>query len=148
MARRHLSYGVSDQAKASRHRLEDARALFDAKRWRGCMYLAGYAVECTLKTKLMRLFDCRQLRELEDELRRRRVIRAEATVFTHHLESLVNLTNAATRLRANALMWRQFNLVNRWVPAWRYSGNPSNRRDADEFLAAVENLVQWIDHNV
>ena len=54
--------------------MDDARALLNQQvRWRGAMYMAGYSVECLLKTKLMRMYDCRHLRELEEELQRRRV---------------------------------------------------------------------------
>ena len=54
-------YGVSEQGKAGKHRLEDARVLLKADRWRGAMYMAGYSVECLLKTRLMRMFGCRHL---------------------------------------------------------------------------------------
>ena len=40
-----LFYGVSEQSKAGKHRMDDARALFDAIRWRGAMYMSGYAIE-------------------------------------------------------------------------------------------------------
>ena len=66
-----LFYGVSEQGKAGKHRMDNARALLNAVRWRGTMYMAGYSIECLLKTKLMRMFDCRHLRELEEELQRR-----------------------------------------------------------------------------
>ena len=46
---RNLYYGVSEQGKAGKHRLDDARALLNSVRWRGAMYLAGYAVECLLR---------------------------------------------------------------------------------------------------
>ena len=65
---RNLFSGVSEQGKAGKHRLDDARALLNALRWRGAMYMAGYSVECLLKTKLMQMFDCRHLRELEEVL--------------------------------------------------------------------------------
>jgi hypothetical protein len=78
-----LFHGVSEQGKAGKHRMDDARALLNAVRWRGAMYMAGYSVECLLKTKLMRTFDCRHLRELEEELQRRGMLPAQATVFTH-----------------------------------------------------------------
>jgi hypothetical protein len=32
---RELFYGVSEQSKAGKHRLDDARALLNAVRWRG-----------------------------------------------------------------------------------------------------------------
>src|SRR6058998_2914290 len=106
-----LYTGVSEQAKASTHRLDDARALFNAGRWRGAMYMAGYAIECLLKTKLMRRFDCRHLRELEDELQRRQVLPVRATVFTHQLEMLLRLNDGLDRLRQDQSLWRLFNKV-------------------------------------
>ncbi len=145
---RELHYGISEQAKASRHRLDDARALFNAVRWRGAMYMAGYAVECLLKTKLMQVYRCRHLRELEDELQRRGVLPAHETVFTHQLEALLKLTQGRDRLRQNQSLWRMFNTVNRWVPAWRYTANPANREDASDFMNAVEKLMHWIEHNI
>jgi hypothetical protein len=143
-----LHYGVSEQAKASKHRWDDAQALFNALRWRGSMYMAGYAIECLLKTKLMRKFDCRHLRELEEELQRRGVISAQATVFTHQLEVLLKLTQRMDQLRQDQQHWRSFNIVNRWVPAWRYTSHLSNRDDADDFLEAVGRLRHWIENNV
>ena len=38
------------------------------------MYIAGYAVECLLKTKLMQIYGCQNLRELEEVLQRRSVL--------------------------------------------------------------------------
>ncbi len=48
-----LYFGISEQSKASKHRLDDARALFNAVRWRGAMYMAGYALEYLLKRKVL-----------------------------------------------------------------------------------------------
>jgi hypothetical protein len=96
----------------------------------------------------MRIFDCRHLRELEEELQRRGVLAAQATVFTHQLEVLLRLTQGLDRLRQNQALWRLFNIVNRWVPAWRYSADLSNREDAEDFLEAVEKICHWIENNV
>jgi hypothetical protein len=145
---RDLFYGVSEQAKAGKHRLDDARALLNDSRFRGAMYLAGYAIECLLKTKLMRQFGCRHLRELEDELQRRGILASQATIFTHQLVLLLRLTGGMDRLRQNGSLWQLFNLVNRWVPAWRYNADPSNHHDATDSLEAVENVSHWIEHNV
>ena len=118
-----MADGVSELGKAGKHRLDDAWSLINAVRWRGAMYLAGYSVECLLKTKLMRMFDCRHLRELEEELIRRKALPTRTTVFTHQLEVLLRLTNASDRLRQSEDHWRSFNRVNRWVPAWRYTAD-------------------------
>jgi HEPN domain-containing protein len=140
-------FGMTEQKKAGKHRLDDARALLKAARWRGAMYMAGYGIECLLKTKLMRLFECRHLRELEEELLRRRALPARATVFTHQLEMLLRLAMVMDRLRQNNVLWRDFNVVNRWVPAWRYTADLSNREDAEDFVQAVDKVSKWIEHN-
>ena len=140
--------GISEQSKASKHRLDHAWALFNAVRWRGAMYMAGYAIECLLKTKLMEMYNCRNLRELEQELQRRRLLPANTTIFTHQLEVLLRLTQARDRLRQNRHIWLQFNVVNSWMPAWRYTANQSSRSEAQHFLEAVEPILEWIDHNI
>jgi HEPN domain-containing protein len=141
-------YGVSEQRKAGKHRLDDAQSLLNSSRWRGAMYLAGYSIECQLKTALMRVFSCRHLRDLEHELRARGILAPDATVFTHQLEVLLHLTNAMDRLRQNVENWRQFNVVNRWMPAWRYNSDLSNEDDANFFMDAVENISRWIENNI
>jgi HEPN domain-containing protein len=145
---RDLFYGVSEQRRAGKHRMDDARVLLGSTRWRGAMYLAGYSVECLLKTKLMGMFNCRHLLELDEELQRRGVLSAHATVFTHQLEVLLRLTDALERLRQNMELWRLFNIVNCWVPAWRYNPDLSNHDDANDFLDAVERVSRWIDQNI
>jgi len=98
----------------------------------------------------MQMYNCRHLRELEDELQQRGVLPAHETVFTHQLEALLKLAQGYNRLRQNQNLWRMFNTVNRWVPAWRYSANPGLLRkprneDASDFMNAVEgrfNLVR------
>jgi len=115
---RDLYYGVTEQGKASKQRMDDARALLGTFRWRGAMYMAGYKVECLLKTKLMRMFNCRHLGELEEDLRSKGLLSEQSTVFTHQLELLLRLTNSIDRLRQNEQHRRLFNKVNRWIPAW------------------------------
>jgi HEPN domain-containing protein len=140
--------GISEYAKAGRHRMEDARALFEASRWRGAMYMAGYSVECLLKTKLMLIYGCRNLHELEEELQHRGAINHHTTVFTHHLELLLRLAQGFERLRQNRILWPQFNIVNRWIPGWRYTANLSNCEDAEDFLDAVDNMTRWIENSL
>ncbi len=96
----------------------------------------------------MQIYSCRNLRKLEDELQRRGVLAMQATVFTHQLELILRLTQSMDRLRQNRALWPQFNLVNRWLPAWRYTADLGNRHDAEDFLEAVEALSNWIKFNV
>ena len=143
-----LHDGISDQANASRQRLEDARVLLRASRWRGSMYIAGYAVECLLKTKLMRIYDCKNLRELDDVLQRRFILPAGSTIFTHQLETLFKLTPSYHRLQQNQNMLSLFNVVNRWAPKWRYASKQTTGDEASFFMDAVERVMHWIDNNI
>lgn len=145
---RDLFGGVSEQAKASKHRMDDARALLAASRWRGAMYLAGYSVECALKVRLMKMFGCRNLQVLDEHLRERGGLDDDATVFTHGLVNLLALARVWDRLQADQPMARRFRIVNRWIPAWRYSADLSNRSDAEEFIEAVGRTLQWIEANI
>ena len=49
MTYQHDTYDRRIQLGASRRRREDAEALYSANRWAGAIYLAGYAIECSLK---------------------------------------------------------------------------------------------------
>jgi hypothetical protein len=112
------------------------------------MYMAGHCIECRLKVKLMRMYGCSNLRDLEEELQRRKLLAGDATIFTHQLEILLRLANGLDRLRQNARLWPVFNIVNQWVPAWRYNPNRSNRDDARDYLIAVDGICQWIDNSL
>ena len=143
-----LHNGIRDQASASRQRLEDARILLKASRWRGAMYIAGYAVECLLKTKLMQIYDCKNLRELDDVLQRRFALPVGGTIFTHQLETLFKLTPSYHRLQQNQEILSAFNVVNRWAPKWRYVSKQTTRDEATFFMNAVEKVMHWIDSNI
>ena len=145
---RNLHNGISELAEASRQRLADAQALLNASRWRGAMYMAGYAVECLLKTRLMHIYDCKNLRELEDLLRQRSILPANRTVFTHQLEDLLRMTPGYNRLMRNREMLPLFNKVNQWTPNWRYTSKPTNRREATEFMTSIENFMRWVNNNL
>lgn len=145
---RNLHNGVSELTGASRQRLADAKALLNASRWRGAMYMAGYAVECLLKTRLMHIYDCKNLRELEDLLRQRSILPANRTVFTHQLEDLLRLTPGYNRLKGNTGVWHSFHEVNRWTPHWRYTSKQATRHEAIEFMTDIENVMHWININL
>ncbi len=112
------------------------------------MYMAGYAVECLLKTKLMQIYDCNNLGELEDLLRQRSILPAHRTVFTHQLEDLLRLTPGYNRLIRNPEMLSLFNKVNQWTPNWRYISKLTNRREATEFITSIERFIRWINNNL
>lgn len=140
--------GISEQGKAGKHRMDDAQVLLGAARWRGAMYMAGYRVECLLKTKLMRKYKCHNLEELEEELHTRGLLAEHATIYTHQLHQLLRMTGAMDRMRENPANWQSFAIVNTWIPAWRYNPDSSNPDAAKDFLKAVEDVSQWVENNI
>jgi HEPN domain-containing protein len=145
---REAHHGVSEQSKASHHRRDDAQVLLNAARWRGAMYLGGYSIECLIKSKLMQKFGCKTLRGLDEDLKDRGLISAEATMYTHQFESLLRVSGHLDRLRSDAKLWPSFTLVNRWVPAWRYDPDLSSREEAEDFFEALDRITSWIRANV
>lgn len=140
--------GVSDQGKASEQRRRDTGCLRDGGRLRGAVYVAGYAVECRLKQRLMQMFDCLHLEELERKLRERGLLPGDESVFTHRLLSLLDLTGATGRMKTDVVLWRQFSLVNTWHPAWRYNPREPRQEDADKSLAAVDTVLGRLRANL
>lgn len=141
-------HGISDQSRASQRRREDAQALLLAGRWRGAMYLGGYAVECLLKASLMRRFGCLTLSELDEELKARGLLAATSSAYTHQFELLLLASGQRDRLRRDAKLWATFNVVNQWQPSWRYDPDSSNRKDAaEDFLEALDRILVWIRAN-
>jgi hypothetical protein len=140
--------GVRDQSKASHHRRADAQALFEKDRWRGAMYIAGYAIECLIKTKLMEMFKQSNLEGLEAELKRRHIIPDDSSLFDHRVELYMRASGRLETLREDKVIWRSFNMANRWMPSWRYNPDLSNRADADDFLSAVDAMLKWIENNI
>jgi len=146
MARKRHS-GITEQRKASIHRLEDAEVLFRGGRWRGAMYMAGYAVECRLKYKLLEQWSCRTLEELEDELEKKGNLRS---LYTHSLKVLLRLAGGLERLQQhNKVLWSKFAaVVDAWQPAWRYSTDLGDHDEAENFLAAAKAVITWIDNSL
>ena len=140
--------GVSQLKKAAKHRMDDAEALFRESRWRGSMYMAGYSIECRLKAKLMDMFGCLNLGELEVELQNRGILALKATIYSHNLLTLLRLTGSRERMSLDEPLWDQFILVNSWIPGWRYSSDLSHVAEASEFLGAVKDVSRWIENNV
>lgn len=112
------------------------------------MYIGGYAVECVLKAKLMERHRCRNLRELEERLHDRRLLAADDTVFTHRMELLLRLCDGMSRLSQNKVLWADFAMINRWIPAWRYDGKESTAHDAEDFLRGIERVYGWAKLNL
>jgi len=119
-------------------RLEEARLLLEVlERPATAIYLAGYAIECGLKSLLLASTPVSSRRQRASELRgsrghdlawlRERVVR-EAGVAP--LPDKV----------ASDLVF-----VSSWSTDLRYEPGPGSRGEAERFVAATERIVAWID---
>lgn len=140
--------GFSDLRKAAKRRREDAAALQLQGRHRGAMYIAGYAIECLLKAKLMQMFDCKTLQKLEARLRGLGRLSTDGSLYTHQLVLLLKLTGRFDVLRSDVATWRYFLLANAWLPAWRYEPSLGTATEAEKFLKASDAIIAWVENNV
>ncbi|MCK4341445.1 MAG: hypothetical protein KAY37_06970 [Phycisphaerae bacterium] len=116
----------------------------ESQRWRGAMYLLGYAVECSLKAKLMERFGTRTLHGLEERLRER--FGVETNLFTHNLGTLMELTS--TEHRMGSELRRFWGVCRRWEVHWRYNPDPGHEHGCDEFFTACREVLRFVKNNV
>jgi hypothetical protein len=122
-------------------RVKDAKGLLKIRRWSGAYYLAGYAVECGLKScviaYLMRTDDFPERRFSEQ-------------CWTHDLEKLVALAGLKAALdadtTADAELLKNWDVVKDWEESSRYDFTP--KEDAVQMVAAVtqpkHGVLAWI----
>ena len=141
--------GRTNLSKAAFHRKKDAVALLKERRWRGAMYLGGYAIECKLKVQLLEYYDCFHLDELEAKIEAQTGSRPSfMTIHGHNLEYLLGFAHCRERLMQNREIYKCFLICNRWDHRWRYAGNLGNEEEATYFMECLEKLYAWLSSNI
>jgi HEPN domain-containing protein len=123
--------------KLASERAKDAKALHQIKRWAAAYYLAGYAVECGLKSciiaYLMRTDDFPDKRFSEQ-------------CWTHDLQRLLGLAGLGATLEADmaadADLRRNWGIVIEWSEASRYDLTP--KAEAERMVVAVTDLKHGV----
>lgn len=118
--------------KLSEIRIADAEVLLASERYDAAYYLAGYAVECALKARIVRVLEG--------------YFPPKKNLYTH---KLVELLEAADRkeefekIAANDENFRRkWELVGRWTEESRYETYDS--KSTSDMLDAVREIVQCI----
>jgi len=120
--------------KLADQRFEEAEFLFNKSPYTTVTaYLAGYAVECILKALLLSRTPVSRQQKLFDSFRGGKA---------HNFEWLKN------ELRKKKVAWpaelaRSFKTVSQWSTEWRYKAGRIPPREADAFLKATSELLQW-----
>jgi len=141
-------------------RLEDAHELMevptrnparsDAKtrHIRGAVYLSGYAIECLLKSYLIKQWNAQTLNEAVELLDKRRAHQGQApveniirTAAGHRLVYLLQITDLITYNAYDEQLWGR---LAQWRSAWRYETDEMTRADADGFMDDVQRAADWL----
>ncbi len=136
-----------DQAKLqqlAQERLLDAQALLNAQRWSAAYYLAGYAVECALKSCVLRHLETGVI------FRDRIYLRDLADCWTHDLARLVKLAGLdadfGSARGANAVLEAYWAVTKDWKETSRYE--EKTEPDARSLFQAITNdpdgVLRWI----
>lgn len=140
------SQGKTDLIKAGIHRLKDAWQLLESGRLRGAMYLAGYAVECKLKARLLDQHRVVTLAELERVLQRK--MRRRIGLYIHDLNGLGSLLAGWNRLSGFPAFQRCWKVALSWSVEWRYAREHALVQEARAFLSSIEECLRWIERSV
>jgi HEPN domain-containing protein len=126
-------------------RLKDAKALLGRKRWSGAYYLCGYAVECGLKSCLLR-----HLGESGSVFGDPNYLKKLIECWTHDLGKLVTLAGLEADFGvargANPALASFWTTVKDWKETSRYDDKTED--DAKELYEAVshkpDGVFQWL----
>jgi HEPN domain-containing protein len=124
-------------------RLKDAKALLKLKRWAGAYYLAGYAVECGLKSCIIAYL--MKTDDFPDK-------RFSEQCWTHDLERLVVLAGLRVDLdrdtAGDANLSKNWNIANQWDESRRYVLMPKAKAIAmvEAVADSKHGMLSWIKH--
>jgi HEPN domain-containing protein len=130
----------TDLQNLANERIAEAKILFDAGKWSGAYYLAGYAVECGLKACIAKL-------SKPDEFPDKNF---GAKCWVHDIEQLVELAGLKTTRNvdagANVNLDANWGIVREWKESSRY--DRKNQAEAQALYDAIaqnpDGVLLWI----
>ena len=131
----------ADLQRLTRIRLQEAKVLFDNRRYEGAYYLLGYAVECTFKAciaKQTKRYDFPDRKFVND-------------IYTHDLNKLLSVSGLEQEhhreSQRNPSFELNWTIVKDWSEQSRYIAGIS-RAKAKEFRSAVvsrrNGILPWL----
>jgi hypothetical protein len=120
-------------------RLEEAEVLFRAGYHIGAVYLAGYAVECMLKTLILAALPEKKHEYAERQFRGQRA---------HQYEWLRKRYVQSNPQGLPAEINESLVFVSTWDTALRYEPGLGKFRDASRFLKEVRKILRWANSRI
>ena len=122
--------------RAAKERFEDAELLLSLNRTTGAVYLAGYSVECIIKSLILSAVPPSREGAILARFRGRQAHNFRWLMGLYQQHGGVAVPN---RLR---VYWDQ---VYSWSTDMRYSPARIGQRQAKEFLASASEIINWAD---
>ncbi len=130
----------------SDERIEDAKALLAASRWSGAYYLAGYALECALKSCVLAYVERTGI-IFEDK-------KFAEKCWTHDLETLVRqadlITERGLAIAANERLGANWLIAKDWSESTRY--RMSTQQQGEKLFHAItdnsDGVLQWVKNHL
>jgi len=129
----------------SDERIEDAKALLATSRWPGAYYLAGYALECALKSCVLAYVERTGI-IFEDK-------KFAEKCWTHDLEALVKqadlIAERGLAIAANAQLGTNWLIAKDWSEIARY--RLSTQQQAEKLVEAItdskDGVLPWVKNH-
>ncbi len=127
---------LSDLEKLSLERLEDAKALLEADRYDGAIYIAGYAIELALKARICKTLKWTEFPDTRKEFEQYQSLK------THNLDVLLHLSGIEDEIKSNYMAdWSL--ATSKWSPENRYKTNASvSKQETELTLESIDKL--WV----
>jgi HEPN domain-containing protein len=120
-------------------RSEEARILLGKGKQQGAYYLAGYAVECTLKACIAKKTKRFEFPAKAEYIRK---------LYTHELDKLLSLAGLDAQLNkdmgANKVFEANWSTVKDWTEESRYRTSGLNGKDMYNAVAGPDGVLPWI----
>lgn len=119
---------ISELEHLSKARLEDAKALYQAGRYEGAVYICGYAVELGLKKKICITLGWSEYAEKYTSFK------------THALEVLLHFSGVESYINQNLLS--EWSVVMSWNSELRYSSKKQTQQEAKLMIDSTETILK------
>ena len=120
-------------------RYEDAQILLDAAHTTGAVYLAGYAIECILKSLLLSTLAVGP---------REAMIKSFRGAKAHDFDWLRTKYLKDRHARFPPEITEAFSLVNVWSTDLRYQPRTMKTEEAESFLGSVSIIILWAKNRI
>jgi len=125
---------LAELIKIAEERLKDAEALLAAGRYDGAIYLGGYVIELTLKSRICKVLRWKGFPQTRSEFQKYQSFK------THDLDVLLSLSGAEDKIKTGYLA--EWSAVATWDPEARY--NPigsASKSDAELLIESAKKLM-------